>query len=158
MNLIVTRTGLSAADFQEVTLVKQVAFTPAESLQAALEALGNDQEALLKIINSGLAEKAKDEARDNSAAWRTYKLDEQGEIVTENGVPVINGEFTGSLVDSDKLNMILLPMAKNVKGENGQTLWPEKGAKGDTAKMKRDAREKALELIKGNPALMAILS
>lgn len=152
--IVVTKTGLETSGFTEVTLVKVVPFSAATSIADALAALGNDNAKLLEIVNAGLAETAREAARKDSAPWHTYKLDESGEpLKGEDGQLVVNGPFAGKLVDGESLNPILLTLAK-MPGMG----WPEKGEKGDTAKMKREAKDKALAKIKASPALLEMFS
>jgi len=49
--------------FERVTFEKEYEFTPVESMEKALEAVSNDQEKLLDVINTGLRRVALSEAK-----------------------------------------------------------------------------------------------
>ena len=123
----------------DVTLYKQVTFTPVDNTKDALERVGNDAQAFLKIINDGLrsytAEKAKS---DESIPWQAK--DEDGNLVP----------FTGSTISEEKSKQLaanVLNMAKMVFGYTKELSRDEK----------RVAKDKAQDMLLGNPAVVASL-
>jgi len=120
----------------DVTLYKQVTFTPVDNTKEALERVGNDSAAFLKIINDGLrsytAEKAKS---DDSIAWQAK--DEEGNLVP----------FSGTTISEEKSKQLaanVLNMAKMVFGYTKELSRDEK----------RVAKDKAQDMLLSNPAII----
>lgn len=137
--LYVEKTVTLLETMDDVTLVKPISFQPADSVEAALKALGNDQKRLLEVINSGLEQELKDSARKDASGWHTYKVDESGDPTEE-----LNGPFTGDTVDPKKISGMVLNFAKlfgysNIKDREKRR------------KIKEDARLKVKNIILNDP-------
>lgn len=124
--------------FEDVTLVKDVAFTKVASVTDALAALGNDNAKLLEIIQVGMEAEARENARVDPSGWHSFKLDETGEPTKE-----LNGAFEGQTADRGDVDANVLTLAKTIFGYN----------KGMTPEQKRDAKDKAMNLIKNTAAI-----
>lgn len=121
------------SEFENVTLAKEVPFTPVASVTDALKALGNDNAKLLEVINAGLESEVRENARMNSEGWRTFI----------EGTKDLNGPFEGTAADKDDVDANVLTLAKTLYGYN----------KDLTKEAKRAAKDKAMELIKTTPAI-----
>ena len=128
----VQRTVFDLNDFAEVLLVKETSYTPVESIEAALAAVGNDSAKLLAVVNDGLRAETRRQAASTPENWHTF--DEEGEI---------NGAFGGVMADVKKVNATVLTLAKNVFGYSKEL---DKAAK-------RAAKDAAINLIKGNQVI-----
>jgi hypothetical protein len=150
MELIITKSGLNGADFEPITLVRVENFEPVTDLSAALAAVGNDEKALLAVVNSGLQDRIRETARNSATGWHTYALNADGEPTKE-----VNGPFEGTLLDStveEKLNGAILAFAKMDEAYTAGTTKTEK------SQNRKNAKESARALLLGNPAFVAKLS
>jgi hypothetical protein len=121
--------------FDEVTIRKVGSFSPVESAKEALERLGNDSTKFLEILNVGLKSQAlRDLANDTQVPWMIEDED-TGELKPFAGIPA----------DGSKVNPLVLTIAKTVFKYN----------KDMDADAKRAAKDKARELIRNNPAMVA---
>ncbi len=133
----VTSEFFDLVTFEDVRVVKEQAFTPAESTDAALAILGNDNARLLAVINKGLMAEAKTAMAQSADGWHTYN---------EDGT--VNGAYAGTPADSKKVGPFLLNIAKNVFGF-GKDLSKEE---------KRKRKEMAADFVKGNEQMRAGLA
>lgn len=120
----------------DVTLFKQVNFTPATDTQEALSRVGNDASTFMKIVNAGLRTFTLDQAKEDTSIPWTAKDDEG------NPVP-----FSGTTISEEKskqLDANVLNMAKMLFGYE----------KGKAKEEKRVAKEKALAMLLDNPAVI----
>lgn len=123
--------------FEEVPVVKEASFTPAESVEAALTTLGNSNDRLLAVINKGLQSELKRTLKNDPDGWHTY--DDEG---------AVNGEFDGQPADVKKVNSLVLTLAKTVYGFT----------KDMPIEAKRAAKENAIKMIKETEAIRAGLA
>lgn len=123
----------------DVTLYKQVSFTPATSAKEALERIGNDSAKFLEIVNSGLQDWTREQAKaDETLPWRAK--DEE-----ENLIP-----YTGETITEEKSKQLaanVLNMAKMLFGYSKEMAREEK----------RESKEKAQAMLLGNPAVVEAL-
>ena len=123
----------------DITLFKQGTFTPATSAKEALEAVGNDSDKFLQIINAGLRDYTREQLSSNdSVAWQAK--DEEGNLVP----------FSGTTISEEKSKQLaanVLNMAKMVFQYSKEMSRDEK----------RVAKEKAQEMLLSNPAVLASL-
>jgi len=120
----------------DVTLYKQVTFTPVDNTKEALERVGNDSAAFLKIINDGLCSYTAEQAKQDSSIPWMAKDDE------DNLVP-----FTGTTISenaSKQLSVHVLSLAKLLYDY----------AKDMPREDKRKAKEQAQAQILSNPAIV----
>lgn len=135
----ITKTVFDLDTMDEVTLVKIVPdFVPAENSAEVLARVGNDTAKLLEIMNDGLRSAERAAIETNSEPWHTYKVDESGEPTDE-----VNGEFSGKMADTTKVNSLVLTLAKTVFGYSKSMSKDEK----------RAAKSSALDMIKSNDAI-----
>jgi hypothetical protein len=129
----------------DVTLYKQVTFTPVDNTKEALERVGNDSAAFLKIINDGLRSYTNEAAKkDESIPWQAK--DEDGNLIP----------FTGTTISEEKsvqLQANVLNMAKMVFGYQKTMSADEK----ENRILKAAAKDKARDMLLGNPAVVASL-
>jgi hypothetical protein len=125
----------------DVTVIKEVTFTPVESMHQFTERVGNDAKKVLEIINAGLRDYTRESAMDDtSIAW--MQEDEDG-----NKTP-----FAGSLLTEEKtkqLNANILNMAKLLFG------YAKDMVGGRDAK--KAAKEKAKNMLLDNPQIVEAL-
>jgi hypothetical protein len=133
----VQRTIFDLASFEEVTLAKEVAFTPVESTQDALARLDGDAAKFLGIINEGLRAETRRVAAESPSDWHT--LTEENEV---------NGAFDGIVSDIKKVNALVLTLAKTVFGYSKEM---DKLAKAK-------AKTAAMDMIKSNDAIKSGLA
>ena len=123
----------------DITLFKQGTFTPATSAKEALEAVGNDSDKFLQIINAGLRDYTREQLSSNdSVAWQAK--DGEGNLVP----------FSGTTISEEKSKQLaanVLNMAKMVFQYSKEMSRDEK----------RVAKEKAQEMLLSNPAVLASL-
>lgn len=135
-----TRSGVSLEDFSDVSLFKSVPqVAEVTSLEDALARLGGDSNKLFSVITNGLNSLAVEAARKDSSGW--LKIDENGKETSE--------VFTGTLVSSEVLNPVVLMLAKLNHG------FDEIPKGENSADLKREAKEKALQDIKDSPIVLA---
>jgi hypothetical protein len=130
--LIVTKEVFDLDQFNEVKIGKKVAYEPITTIDQALDRMANDQDRLVKIINSGLAEELKREARQSDEGWHSF--DDEGKL---------NGPYDGTVANPKKVNIIVLGLAKSVFGFN----------KDMTKEQKRSAKEMAMQFVKSNETI-----
>lgn len=132
INLRVQRSVFDLDNFEDVTLVKEFQHQEVESVNEALQRVGNNQEKLLAIINEGLKAEARRNEAKNPDGWRTFN---------DEGEP--NGQFNGTPADSKAVNALVLTLAKTVFGYN----------KDMNADQKRGAKASAEGMIKNTQAI-----
>ena len=120
--------------FEDVTLVKEVAYSPVASTEEALARLGNDAAKLIAVINDGLRTELRTSERENPAGF--VLADEDGKPTEET--------FAGTIADSGKVNAVVLAMAKSVFGLNPKASREEK----------RKAKDAAINLVRTTPAIV----
>jgi hypothetical protein len=117
----------------DVTLVKQVSFTPVTNNSEALARVNNDAAKFLEILNRGLRSVEQSAAKDNDELpWLIE--DEDGKLVP----------FAGTPADSKTVNGMVLNMAKASFG-----YFQAKDADG-----RRASKEQAMAFIKSQPVLI----
>jgi len=120
----VTRTMTKLAGLEEVSLAKVESFSPVASAGEALEQLGGDTAAFLRIVNEGLRiEKRNQLLRDNTKPW--FEQDEDGEIASE--------PFTEKIVDSAAVSKLIMTFAQ-LRGYNASLPKDQKKAIKEAAK------------------------
>lgn len=128
---------LDSRDYVEV--IKTVEFTPVENTADALAIVGNDAKKFLEIVNAGLRDYQRDQAaNDDSVAWQTES--EDGTLQP----------FSGTTLTEEKSKQLaanVLNMAKMLFGYN----------KDMSREDKRSAKDKATEMLLGNPAVIEAL-
>lgn len=130
----VQRTVTDVETFDDVTLVKDVPFTPVTSVNEAMGVLGNNADKLLQIINSGLQSEIRAQNSDvYSGDWST--LNDDGSI----GAP-----YTGTPVNKEAVNPLVRTLAATVFGYSPEL----------PIEQKREIKEKALAMIKSTPAIL----
>lgn len=116
----------------EVVLFKDVEFSPVQSVEAGLAAVGNDTAKFLAIVNKGLESYVSENAiADPAIPWK--QEDEEGVIT----------DFTGTIADAKIVQNLILSMAKSVFGY----------AKDIAKNAKKAAKENAMTLIRSTPAI-----
>lgn len=135
--LIIQSTVTALDTLEEVKLGKKVDFTDVDSVEAALVAVGNDSAKLLKVINDGLAAETRRLAREDESGWHSY---------TESGE--LNGEYTGKIVDSDKISQLVLTFAK--MSGFGPDKTPDQ-----KREIKAKARDKVKRMLANDPEMLA---
>lgn len=135
--LIIQSTVTALENLEEVKLGKVVNFNEVESVEAALAAVGNDSEKLLKVINDGLAAETRRIAREDETGWHSYK---------EDGT--LNGEYSGKIVDSEKIAQLVLTFAKMAG------FGPDKTAD-QKREIKSKARDKVKRMLSNDPEMLA---
>ena len=134
-----TQTVFDIDTFEDVKLVKAVPdFIPAENTTEVLARVGNDSAKMLELLNAGLKSAERAAVENDGQPWHTFVLDAEGEPTNE-----VNGPFTGTPADSDKVNALVLTLAKTVFGYAKSMPKPEKAA----------AKVSAMEMIKTTPAI-----
>ncbi len=127
-NIPIQKTVFDLDSFSEVTLIKYFDFTPVESVNEALAAVGNDSVKFISIINEGLkAERRRIENAD-LASFRTFAKDEDGEETKE-----VNGPFNGTIADPKMVNDLVLTLAKTTFGYEKDSTKEEKRTAKDLA-------------------------
>lgn len=130
--VLVTKEVFDLDQFNEVKIGKEVDYTPLTDLDQILDKLNNDQERMIKIINSGLVEELKREARSDDNNWHSF--DDEGKL---------NGPYEGTVANPKKVNVIVLGLAKSVFGFN----------KDMNRDQKREAKEQAMAFVKSNETI-----
>jgi len=125
----------------DVTVIKEVTFTPVDSTQAALTIVGHDAKKFLEIINAGLRDYTRDQATtDNSIPW--MQEDEEG-----NKTP-----FSGTMLTEEKSKQLasnVLNMAKLLFGYAKDMLGGRDA--------KKAAKAKSLDMLLSNPQVVEAL-
>ena len=125
----------------DVTVVKEVNFTPVESTADALARVGNDAKKFLEIINAGLEDYTRTQAAtDSTIAWQTE--DEEG----------AKTPFSGTMLTEEKskqLNANVLNMAKLLFGYAKDMIGGRDA--------KKAAKAKALDMFLSNPQVIDAL-
>lgn len=134
ISLRVQRSIFDLDAFEDVTLVKEFEHTEAESVQEALQRVGNNNDKLLAIINEGLRAEARRKEATSPDGWHTFN--DEGEI---------NGDFSGTVADPKAVNALVLTLAKTVFGYSKEM----------TPEQKRAAKNSAEAMIKGTEAIRA---
>lgn len=132
--IVVESTIFDLAAFEEVQVGKVIEYVPVTTIDEALAKLGNDSNKLLAVVNDGLLEEAKKNARKDPSGWHTFDDDDK-----------LNGPFDGQPADMKKVNSLVLTLAKTVFGFS----------KDLTKDQKRESKESAKSLIQGNEAMRA---
>ena len=118
----------------DVTVKKVGQFTPVANMQDFVARLGNDAEAILRIVNAGLEDYERERlASDESIPWQ---------VLDDEGKPA--GEFKGFLLSEEKskqLNASVLNFAKLSFGYNEAS--EIKDAK-ERSKARQTAKDEAL--------------
>ena len=142
--LNVTQTVFDLDRKDDVTVFKSVTFTPVDSTKEALERVGNDSAKFLEIVNAGLADYTREQAKtDSSQPW----MEKDGEE---------EKEFSGTLISEEKSKQLaanVLNMAKMVFGYQKEM----SADKAESKKLKAAAKDKAQDMLLGNPAVVASL-
>lgn len=124
---------------EDVEVVKVVNFSPVTDAASALSRVGNDSDKFLAIINAGLRDFEREQALGDSAnPWNTE--DEEGTLTP----------FSGTLLSEEKTKQLsanVLNMAKMLFNYE----------KGMEPGLKKAAKQKAMEMILGNPAVIEAL-
>ena len=135
----VTMTVFDLQAFDDVKLVQDVVMpTKPESIEQALEAVGNDKGALLQVIYDGLCEKTIEDARQHPETFSV--VDEEGKA---------GDLYTGTPVSEEKgkaINLSVLNLAKAMGYDKSLPL----------AK-RNELKKQAFDALKGNPSLIAML-
>lgn len=133
------KTVFDLSKFDNILLVKEYTVPgKPDSLEAALNAVGNDQGKLLEVIHAGLVAAAGEEAYNDMSGFR---------VIGEDGEP---GEvYTGKSADESQgklINGAVLTMAKLQAGGSWESKTPDE---------KRALKQKAAEFIRSNPAMLS---
>lgn len=145
----VTRKIFDLDKFTDIRIVQTVDFTPVTNVDEVLERLTNESDRFIKIVNDGLLEEAKREARRKpleSGLWHTYTSD-------SNDNQVINGVYNGIAADLKKVNATVLSLAKTIFGFNGDMSKDQKRKAKADAKAFIQSNETIREGLKKNAAL-----
>lgn len=130
--LPVQRSVFDLDTMTDVTLFKEVIFTPATSTEDALARVGRDAKKFLAIINEGLESEARRSAvLDSSIPW--LMEDDEGEKTP----------FAGTPADSKAVNGLVLNLAKSVFGYTKESSKDQKKA----------SKEAAMAMITNTPAI-----
>jgi hypothetical protein len=125
----VTSSIFDLDSMSDVTLFKNLEFSPVNSTQEALSAVGGDAKKFLAIINEGLRQHVRESAKsDSTIPW----MQEQ-----EEGEPT---QFTGTPADSKAVNSLVLTLAKTIFGYS----------KDATSEAKSAAKASAMAMISSN--------
>lgn len=130
----IQKTVFDLESFEDVTLVKEVPFSPVAAIDEALARLGNDSAKLLAVVNDGLRSELRSTERDNSEGY--FLADEDGKPSGET--------FAGIAADNAKVNAVVLAMAKSVFGLNPSM----------SKEQKRAAKDSAVNLVRTTPAIV----
>lgn len=131
--ITIQKTLFDLDTMSEVTLQKDVEFTPAQSTEEALHRVGKDAKRFLAVINEGLeAETARQAKADPSIPW--LQENDEGE----------KAAWTGTPADTKAVNGLVLNLAKSVFGY----------VKDATPETKRAAKDSAMEMVKNTPAIV----
>ena len=137
----VTRTVFNLDTMEEVTLQKQVDFTPVSTMEDAVKMLGGDANKLLEVINTGLRTELRNAAIDNDdIPWMIEVENKDG---STSVVP-----FEGTPADNAVVNNLRLSLAKSVYDYNKYSGKTDADAAG-----RKKAKEDALEFIRTNPTI-----
>jgi hypothetical protein len=116
----------------DVTLFKEVEFTPAMTTEEALKRVGNDAKKFLSIINEGLeSETRRSAVNDPSIPW--LQENDEGE----------KSAFAGTPADSKAVNGLVLNLAKSVFGYTKEA----------SPETKKAAKQSAMDMITSNDAI-----
>ncbi len=132
----VQKTVFDLDSFDEILLVKEFEYTPVQTVEEALAALGNDSAKLLEVLNDGMRDAVRVQIRETNDGWHTYDDEKPDEI---------NGEFQGTVADPKSVNSLVLTLAKTVFGFS----------KDLSKEQKRAAKASAIEMIRANDAIKA---
>jgi hypothetical protein len=125
----VTSSVFDLDTMSDVTLFKNLEFSPVNSTQEALAAVGGDAKKFLAIINEGLRQHVRESAKsDSSIPW----MQEQ-----EDGEPT---QFGGTPADTKAVNSLVLTLAKTIFGYS----------KDSTNEAKASAKASAMQMISTN--------
>lgn len=123
---------LDGETFEKTTLVKTFEFSPASTVEEAMQRLGGDTKKFLEVINEGLVSAVREDLKANLDGWSTEN--EKGELEP----------FTGKAVDDSKFNALVLTMAKASFDY----------FKAKTAEEKKASKDRAAAVIKATPILL----
>ena len=125
----------------DVEVVKIGEFTPVATMAEFTSRLGNDSAIILQVVNDGLEAYTQQKlAADNTIGWSVE--DEEGKVTP----------FSGTLLTEEKSKQLaanVLNMAKMLFG------YAKDMVGGKTAK--KEAKEKAQEMLLSNPAVIEAL-
>lgn len=128
----VQRTVTDLSTLEDVTLVKEFEYTPVTSTEEALAKLENNAEKLLAVINDGLRAEIRRNIAGMPDGW--HNLTDEGEV---------GDAFSGQVADSNKVNALVLTLAKTVFGYS----------KDMTADQKKASKQSAMGMIKSTQAI-----
>ena len=123
---------LDGETFEKVTLVKTFEFSPASTVEEAMQRLGGDTKKFLEVVNEGLVSAVREQMKADSNGWSVEN--EKGELEP----------FTGSAIDDSRYNALVLTMAK--------ASFKYFDAK--TAEEKKASKDRAAAVIKATPILL----
>jgi hypothetical protein len=123
---------LDGETFEKVTLVKEFTFSPASTVEEAMQRLGGDTKKFLDVVNEGLVSAVREQMRADSNGWGIE--DDKGNIEP----------WSGSAIDDSRYNALVLSMAKASFG-----YFDAK-----TKEEKRASKENAAAVIKATPVLL----
>jgi hypothetical protein len=128
----VQRQILDGDSFEKVTLVKSFDFSPASTIEEAMQRLGGDTKKFLEVVNEGLVSAVREQMKADSTGWGVENSD--GDVEPWNG----------SAIDDSQFNALVLSMAKaSFKYFDAKT--PEE---------KKASKAKAAQVIKSTPILL----
>jgi hypothetical protein len=133
-----TRTVLDLASFNEVTIAKEMTFTPVANQHEALARLGNNGEKLLAVINEGLRAEERRIERTKPEGW--LEMDEDGKVTTK--------QFSGIPADPKIVNGMVLMLAKTVYDYSAV----------DSPEHRKASKDRAREFIKNAPVIREALA
>lgn len=130
----IQRTVVSLETLEPVTVVKAFDFdgSTIKTVDDAYAAFGNDATKILNVLKKGLEYEARNKAGETKDGW----------FVIEDGE--IKGPLSGDTADKDKLNALVLTLAKTAFGYSGA----------QSAEEKAKAKEAAANFVKTTPALL----
>lgn len=127
---VVRRQAFNFETFQKDKLAKTIKLpAPVNSLQEALARFGNNESALLKVVNVGLDENTKAEAWSSKTDW----------TLSEKNLPT-QTKFAGDIIQPGGVMQTVRTLAMTIFGMTPEMTKDEKKAR----------RQKALEFIKAN--------
>lgn len=127
-------------NLDDVTIGKEVPFTPASSAQEVLGLIGDNQEVFLKLLNDGLKEHVRENAKNDASGWF---LMEEGEITEQIAQNI------STVSDPSAVKKTINTLAQSGAGEKWKVYTPEQ---------KSLARQAVKDLAKANPAILAMLT
>lgn len=136
--LRIQRTVFDLDSKGDVTVIKDVEFSPVASMQEALAKVNHDGAKMLAIVNAGLRDYTREQAETDGTPW--MQEDEEGN----------KSEFSGTLLSEEKSKQLAVNALNMAKLLFGYTKEGEKAAK-------REAKAKAMDMLLSNPAVVEAL-